>query len=214
MHEIIAVPVYQIDELSGSAREKARCWYRDFLHRFSWWDAVYEDFLQICGILGVDIATFLPRGAVTPEQGGPCLYFRGFSNQGDGASFEGIYRYERHASHEIRRYAPRDTQLHAIADTLAQIQRRNFYQLIARMSQTGPYYHEFTMTVTVIRESQTGCEMTEDAAQILSDVMRDLARWLYRSLETAWDYESSDDAVDEAIRINEYTFTTNGIRFG
>ncbi|AZV40433.1 hypothetical protein CXP35_15885 (plasmid) [Komagataeibacter xylinus] len=70
------------------------------------------------------------------------------------------------------------------------------------------------MTVTVIRESQTGCEMTEDAAQILSDVMRDLARWLYRSLETAWDYESSDDAVDKAIRINEYTFTTNGIRFG
>ncbi|WP_227000938.1 MULTISPECIES: hypothetical protein [Komagataeibacter] len=47
--------------------------------------------------------------------------------------------------------------------------------------------------------------MTEDAAQILSDVMRDLARWLYRSLETAWDYKSSDDAVDDAIRINEYT---------
>lgn len=93
---------------------------------------------------------------------------------------------------------------------MAQIQRRNFYQLIARISHTGPYYHEFTMIVTVTRKSQTGFEMTEDAAQILSDVMRDLARWLYRSLETAWDYKSSDDA----IRINEYTFTTNGIRFG
>ncbi|PYD74437.1 hypothetical protein [Novacetimonas pomaceti] len=61
------------------------------------------------------------------------------------------------------------------------------------------------MIVTVIRKSQTGFEMTEDAAQILSDVIRDLARWLYRSLETAWDYKSSDDAVDDAIRINEYT---------
>ncbi|WP_232517471.1 MULTISPECIES: hypothetical protein [Acetobacter] len=46
------------------------------------------------------------------------------------------------------------------------------------------------------------------------DVLRDLARWLYRSLEKEWDYQSSDEAVDDAIRVNEYTFTAGGDRFG
>jgi len=47
----------------------------------------------------------------------------------------------------------------------------------------------------------------------LTEQLRDLARWLYRQLEREYDYQTSDDEVDEAIRANDYTFTEDGRRF-
>ena len=41
-----------------------------------------------------------------------------------------------------------------------------------------------------------------------------LARRLYRQLEREYEYLTSDDAVDEAIIANDYTFTETGHRFG
>jgi len=214
MPEILSVTVYQIDDLSAAAREKARCWYRDTLDCFPWWDAVYEDFLRICAIIGVDVATVSRCSAGPSSVCDPCIYFRGFSSQGDGASFEGVYKYARRAAHEIRQYAPRDEALHAIADQLTALQRRNFYQLTARITQRGLYYHEYTMRIDVSRDSSSGQDMTADAEEGITETLRNLARWLYRSLEKEWDYQSSDEAADEAIRANGYTFMADGNRFG
>ena len=61
----------------------------------------------------------------------PCIWFSGFWSQGDGACFEGRYAYAPRASLRIRDYAPRDTELHRIADALQALQRLNFYQLTA-----------------------------------------------------------------------------------
>ncbi len=41
-----------------------------------------------------------------------------------------------------------------------------------------------------------------------------MARWLYRQLEREYDDLTSDEAVDEAIAANGYTFTADGKRFG
>ncbi len=56
--------------------------------------------------------------------------------------------------------------------------------------------------------------MTADAEDIVTEALRDLARWLYRQLEREYEYLTSDEAVDEAIAANEYTFTEAGRRFG
>ena len=56
--------------------------------------------------------------------------------------------------------------------------------------------------------------MTADAEATVIEVLRDLARWLYRQLEREYDYLTSDEAVDEAIVANEYSFTVDGKRFG
>ena len=44
--------------------------------------------------------------------------------------------------------------------------------------------------------------------------LRDLARWLYRQLRSEYEHQTSDAVVDEAIAINELTFTAEGRRFG
>jgi hypothetical protein len=46
------------------------------------------------------------------------------------------------------------------------------------------------------------------------EALRDLARWLYRQVQAEYDYLTSDEAIEEGIIINEYTFTVGGRRFG
>ncbi|WFE73973.1 hypothetical protein P8S53_12375 [Roseinatronobacter sp. S2] len=56
--------------------------------------------------------------------------------------------------------------------------------------------------------------MTTDAEEAVTELLRDLARWLYRKLERECDYLTSDEVVDEAIIANKYAFTESGRRFG
>jgi hypothetical protein len=214
MPEIIETTVYRLDELSDAAKDKARAWYREGGFDYDWYEAIYEDFQRIAEILGIRFKTRIVRlvGGATRQE--PRIAFTGFWSQGDGASFECYYSYRKNASAEIRSYAPRDIKLHEIADALLAIQRRNFYQLRAEASHRGHYYHEYCMSISVERDSPTYQDMTADAEEIVIEALRDLARWLYRRLECEYEYLSSDEAVDEKIIVNEYTFTEAGRRFG
>ncbi len=214
MPEIIETTVYRLDELSDAAKDKARAWYREGGFDYDWYDSVYTDFQQIAEILGIRFKTRTVRlmGGGTRQE--PRIAFTGFWSQGDGASFECYYSYRRNASAKIRSYAPQDIKLHETADALLAIQRRNFYQLRAEASHRGYYYHEYCMSISVERDSPTYQDMTADAEEIVIEALRDLARWLYRQLEREYEYLSSDEAVDETIIANEYTFTEAGRRFG
>ena len=70
------------------------------------------------------------------------------------------------------------------------------------------------MDVSVERASPVSQDMTADAEDVVVEALRDLARWLYRQLEREYEYQSSDERIDEAIVANAYTFTETGRRFG
>ncbi|MEF9601911.1 antitoxin of toxin-antitoxin stability system, partial [Paracoccus sp. PXZ] len=90
----------------------------------------------------------------------------------------------------------------------------NFYQLRAEIAHRGHYYHEYCMVISVERDGPVWQDMTADAEDAVIEVLRDLARWLYRQVEREYDCLSSDKAVDETILANDYTFTEAGRRFG
>ena len=50
--------VFKYEELSDSAKQKAREWYlgMDGGLDYEWWDSVYDDFVEVCKILGVELA--------------------------------------------------------------------------------------------------------------------------------------------------------------
>ena len=214
MPQVIETVVYPISELDDSARETARNWYRQHCFDHPWYDFVFEDFQTICEILGIRIATSPVRIVGGPSREYPQVFFRGFWNQGDGASFAGRYCYATNSARAIRDHAPRDNDLHRIADTLHDLQRRNFYQLHADIRQCGRYTHEYTMRISVERDSPRWQPLTDDAEDTVIETMRDLARWLYRQLEREYEHQSSDEQVDQSIAINGYTFTADGERFG
>ena len=212
MPSIIEITVYRFDELSEAGKDNARAWYREGAFDDDWYDAVYEDFQRIAEILGIRLRTRTSRLVGGGASESPSIWFTGFWSQGDGAAWEGSYSFSKGVSSAIRSYAPKDRELHRIADALLDIQRCNFYQLQADVRHRGNYYHAFTMAIDVTRESPVGQDMTEDAESTVTDLLRDLARWLYRQLEQEYDYLSSDAAVDEAVLANGYTFTESGRR--
>ena len=214
MPQVIETTVFTIDELSDAAKENARIWYRDQGLHDEWYDFVCEDFETICRILGVTLATSPVRlyGGGTRDK--PQVYFTGFWNQGDGASFYGHYSHARGAPGAIRAHAPRDAELHRIADELLAVQRRNFFQLNATIRQQGRYCHEYCMAIEVERDSPTWQPPTDGAEDALTEALRDLARWLYSQLRCEYEHQTSDAAVDEALNVNAFSFTAGGKRFG
>ena len=61
------------------------------------------------------------------------------------------------------------------------------------------------MAISVERESTTYEDMTADAEETVIEALRDLARWLYRQLESEYNALNSDEAVSETIVANAYT---------
>ncbi len=214
MPDIICTRVYRFPELSDEAKEKARSWYRELGPHDDWWDAVYEDFERICEILGIHLKTTPIRLMGGGSRQKPCIWFSGFWSQGDGACFEGYLSHAKGAAARTRDYAPTDATLHGIADRLQAIQRRNLYQLAAEASHRGRSCHEYTMSIDVTRDSPIWQPPTEDAEEILTEALRDMARWLYRQLQAEYDRLTSKEAIEEGIIANEYTFTEGGLRFG
>jgi len=203
------VEVYTFDELSDDAKERAREWWRSNLY-FQDADCLFSDFDKVAVILGVVFdqrQVPLMNGSVRGE---PKIYYSGFWSQGDGACFEGYYTYNKGASRAVREYAPQDSVLHRIADDLQAIQRPAFYGLSASISHRGRYYHSGCMDIRVNHDERRPTDYEEEG---IDQVMRDFADWMYRQLESEYEYQMSNEVVDECIRINEYEFNDDGSIF-
>ena len=109
---------------------------------------------------------------------------------------------------------PKDEELHRIADELQAVQKRNFWQVHASIRHLGRYCHEYCMAIEVERDSPTWQPPTDGAEDIVIEALRDLARWLYRQLEREYEHQTSYETVDEALAVNQLTFTADGRRFG
>lgn len=196
--EIIQTEVYTFDELSDGAKEKARDWWREAALHDAWWEGVFDDAKTIAALFGLDIER---------------VFFSGFSSQGDGACFEGDYRYKKGGLAAVKAYAPLDTELHRIVKALQETQRRAFYKLTATAKHRGHYNHSGCMAIDAYHVDDQWRDI-DSLAEGIKESMRDFADWIYRQLEREYEYQNSDEQVDDIIRANQCTFTENGKRFG
>lgn len=207
----VETKVYTFDELSDRAKERARDWYRDGMETDDYAEYVIEDAARMADILGINLRTrtaTLMSGGTRQE---PQIYWSGFSSQGDGACFVGTYSYRKGSTRAIKREAPQDTDLHEIAETLRDVQKRNFYRLEASVTHTGHYSHEYSTTIEVFDREDNYRDLGADEG-VVKDALRDFMRWVYRSLEREYEYQTSDEQVDETIRANDYEFDEQGNR--
>ena len=201
--------VYKFDELSDAAKEVARDWWRQGALTDDWWDFVYEDAAMIADMMGIDLRTRpvkLMGGGTRYE---PNIWFSGFCSQGDGACFEGDYSYRKGSVKAVKSHAPQDTELHKIVEGLYEIQKRNFYRISCKVSQSGHYYHsgctEFDWTHDI--------EVSSDDHASVKQLLRDFMDWIYDRLRDEHDGMMEDEYVDDSIRANEYEFEENGDRY-
>lgn len=92
MPTTIETTIYQFDELSDDAKQRARAWYREASADDSFWsEHVIDDAATACERMGFNVRqrpVKLMGGGTRLE---PAIYFSGFWSQGDGACFEGSW---------------------------------------------------------------------------------------------------------------------------
>jgi hypothetical protein len=208
MPQVREVTVYTFDELDESAKERARDWYRSWnFDDWYWSESVVEGFATICEKLGLDIKQKTVRlmGGGTRKE--PSVYWDGLNGR-YSTGFEGDYAYAKNSVKAVKEYAPQDEELHDIASKLQAIQRKNFYQLTARIELNNWN----NMLFSVERDSPAYQDLSEGAEEALQECLYDFAHWLERSLRDEYEYHMSNEVVDEGIIANEYTFHENGER--
>jgi len=204
--------IYQFSELSDEAKEKAREWWREGGMDYEWWDFIYDDAVQCAEALGISIDHRPGRnGRGEPTKGQPTIYFSGFWSQGDGACFEGDYSYRKGWRKALNDYAPKDSDLFRIGKELQDAQRKLNWQGSATIKHVGHYYHQRSISVTVM--DGEGSYVSREHEDAISECMSDFCSWIYKRLEEEYDYRMSDEAVDETIEANEYEFTVDGERW-
>lgn len=186
-------------ELSEPAKQRALKYFRETACEDCWWyEHIFEDCTEIFKILGITSArpVKLMNGSFRYE---PDIHFTGFYSQGDGASFTGTYSYQKASCAEIRAHAPRDEKLHRIADALAAEQRKHFYKIVAEISRRNyNYSHEHSVHIEA------------SAPNTVEEPLRDLMRWIYKQLQTEYEYQTSEEAALETIEANSYDFDEDG----
>ncbi len=208
MPRTVVRQVYQFAELSDAAKETAREWFRGCIESDELTD--YDDWTAIADILGVDFkqrSVKLYGGATRYD---PDISWSLGYTQGDGASYDAHYKFAKQAPKKIREHAPIDAKLHAIADALAAVQKRNGYALTAQTHAHN--VASYSMEVNVSDSRKPNEDPAPEAEAEVTAQLRAFADWLYDQIRAQNDYLTSDSAVDESIEANAYDFEEDGTR--
>jgi hypothetical protein len=194
MTRTIEIEAYEFGELDDGTKERVRERFRQTSLDYRWWDYVYDDIRRVGEIIGIKIGE---------------IYFTGFGNQGDGACFEGSYTYAKGSVKGIVAYAPQDVELHRIARELQAIQRQRFYGLSARVQSVNQCMYK-NCTCIDVYDNVLVAHVDMDTEETVSELLRDFMCWMYKQLETEYEYLTSDAYIEEFISINDYVFTADG----
>ena len=181
---------------------------------YEWWDCTYEWFVEVVACFGFDVTMY--------NQGSPHIAFHGFCSQGDGASFAAVFDID-DAMDVVEKLKPvaSDPVLHKLAEAHLKECTEVFgisemlcggIGLRASIAQKDSHYcHEMTMYIdspsnTTLDFDGHESEDLHEAEVIakldlfdqwLIECARDLARWMYKTLETEYDYLTSEEALIE-----------------
>jgi len=214
--KIIETKVFQYSELSPEAQSKARDWYRSCNDGDSdFAEFVIEDSETCANLIGIEFDSRQVPLMNGKTRGKPCVWWSGFSSQGDGACFEGRWDASDVKPGKLKEHAPQDSELHRIAAEFERI-AAEFPESSFTVKHSGHYQHSRCTYFDVVSgdyEEDGKGDKFNSAADDLIEVARDFMDWIFRQLETAYEYENSDECVTDNITANEYEFTEDRSRF-
>jgi hypothetical protein len=207
----VQLNLYAFRELDEKAKEKALTAWHDLNLFDDWWDYTYDDFITICGLLGI-----------TADK--KSIHFEGFYSQGDGSSFNAEVDFtillKGVQSRAWRGYAPKldfefgwpgiDKRVLALVErgkidmNARIISRTRGYGVVVDLG-VYPAFHPVKNYDLIYAELDELEKWLNGVAQILN-------RFLFKQLQDNYDYLISDEAIAETIEANEYAFTADGMK--
>ena len=205
---------FKFSELDEKAKDKARDAYRESAYPYDdWWDFIYEDAVRMGKRLGIEIEHHAHKSVSGKPILVPQIHFTGFSSQGDGACYSGTYSFESEAMQKLKAEC-NDDELFRIAEELTVLQmtcRLKGVELGRTVitADGGGYSHSNTMSVVLTAGDDTDEDADlSDIEKDMTQLMKDFADWIYKQLESEYDWLMSDECVDE--RLADETFDEEG----
>jgi len=192
----IETTVYSYSELSEKAKEKAKEW----LTSGDYWSGTnaIECYKEILPHLGIEVDH---------------IYFSGFWSQGDGACFVGRWRAKDLVDQKAwRKMKWGCEELTRIRDQLSMV-KQMYRRAFAVVTHTGHYNHENSVSIDVELDEENGVSNPEIEKR-LTELLRDVMRWIYDGLEKDYEYNHSEEVIAEMMDANDYTFDEDGEFFG
>lgn len=202
------INIYKFEELSDTAKERAREEFKKYYPDYDWYEDIYSDFIKKVKKYGFDLE---------PKD----IMWSGFSCQGDGASFT----CERLHKKVFLKYANINVK-HGLEKvfldgTTMEIERNG-----------SRYCHKNSVTVAVCYYD-IGCDSSSAQYEAqkrnridsylnevsflvekkLIELKDNLCEELYRKLEKRYYSLLSDENIDEEITCNEYEFYEDGRQY-
>jgi len=200
---------FKFEELSDRAKDNVRQKYCEHGMGPDWWEFVYEDYAERCK----------ESGFTDPE-----FQHSGFCSQGDGASFACNFHFEGAKAMTFLTGEDYDTVLKAVAEARLGLGLKVNFFLSGSIVVRGSYSHKYGMSID--REGAGFYETEDDAVDKLLDCVaygladgpfvnilnaaRDTAQDLYESLEEEYDYQTSDEQIQEMSDANDRLYDEDG----
>ncbi len=189
------IDVYQFDELSDDAKERARDWFRERIDP-DYLEFTLDDCADALKALGFSIGNRHDKRAIYWD-----------TNPID-AAFDATWSAQRFAPDELLADRPTDIELHRIAEALRVLvgqmpEASGSCDSGRNCNQTAGFY---------AGDDSNDSGMNDDPAAEFECVVTDLAHWIATTVNAEYEYQYSAECVDENIRCNEYDFDENGKR--
>lgn len=201
-----SINVYAANELSSTAKEKARHWFR---YEYAVY-AIADDIEQY------KEETLMPVLAALGIQAKEILY-SGYSVQGDGACFTGTYHYRldwRKALANLEEGMVSEQwkeELNRIGEALDTIHSDGGPVTCEIVHDKGHYVHSYTIHAEPSsNDPGVDVELIDD----LTDELQNLAYSMWHQISEEERSLSSDEAVDEGLSELGYGFDVKGIYIG
>lgn len=184
------IELYEFDELSESAKAKVLETERDINVDDSFWSKyMLEEWEEKLEAMGFE---------------DPQINFSGFWSQGDGASFTS-------KRVDVLKFLTVHKAKGRFKAILKALKKDEIDASVERIDHS--YSHEYTVRADIDFLTDDTDLKTQEAiefAELITETVRTLSRKMYRELESEYEGLTSDEAVIDTIKANEYTFRSNG----
>ena len=194
------ITIFEYSELTPTAQKKVLDKMRDWqVDDYDWYESELDYWKEKLDLIGFENAK---------------IAFSGFSSQGDGASFTADVNIEKLLSSII--YRATKYKNARIFELVSLLHDKNAINIHLAKNHWGTHYsHERTISLNVdidypYESGSFWPKIVEQFENALDDFRIDLCHAIYKSLESEYDYLTSDESIIEMIEANDYEFTING----
>lgn len=199
----IKTVVYNFDELSDTAKEEARDWYRSIDTEIAWSRENRESMEAFAGIFPIKVIDW----SYGDRSSG--VRFRIEDENVEGLKGLRLHRWlMNNVHHKIYQGKYYSTAGDYVDGKYTYKKRHSNVQLESSCPFTG-----YCMDDTLLDPIHAFLK-APSVAMTLKELLDDCFDAWVKACEAEIEYQNSDEAVDETIRVNEYTFTADGKREG